>query len=44
VWICRGEVFGKKDLSPNFTQQKETGRGNNAGGKRFRNRKSNNRN
>jgi small subunit ribosomal protein S3 len=40
VWICRGEVFGKKDLTPNFTQAKETGRNNN-GGKRFRNRKSN---
>ena len=23
VWICRGEVFGKKDLAPNFTQAKE---------------------
>lgn len=40
VWICRGEIFGKKDLTPNFTQTKETGR-NNAGGKRFRNRKNN---
>ena len=41
VWICRGEVFGKKDLAPNFSQSKETGRGNNGGGRRFRNRKSN---
>lgn len=40
VWICRGEKFGKQDLTPNFTQSKESGRGNN-GGKRFRNRKSN---
>ena len=24
VWICRGEVYGKKDLAPNFTKQKET--------------------
>lgn len=40
VWICRGEIFGKKDLTPNFTQTKETGR-NNGGGKRFRNRKNN---
>jgi small subunit ribosomal protein S3 len=40
VWICRGEVFGKKDLAPNFSQTKETGRSNN-GGRRFRNRKSN---
>jgi len=23
VWICRGEVFGKKDLAPNFAQQKD---------------------
>jgi small subunit ribosomal protein S3 len=23
VWICRGEVFGKKDLAPNFAQAKE---------------------
>ncbi|MCQ2213121.1 MAG: 30S ribosomal protein S3 [Bacteroidaceae bacterium] len=42
VWICRGEKFGKQDLTPNFTQQKESGRGNNnGGGRRFRNRKSN---
>ena len=26
VWICRGEVYGKKDLAPNFAQTKETGR------------------
>jgi len=28
VWICRGEVYGKRDLAPNFgiaTQQKRTG-------------------
>lgn len=25
VWICRGEVYGKKDLAPNFTQQAEKG-------------------
>ena len=31
VWICRGEVYGKKDLAPNFTASKESGRsGNNA--------------
>lgn len=23
VWICRGEVFGKRDLSPNFTANKD---------------------
>ncbi len=45
VWICRGEKFGKQDLTPNFSQPKETGRGgNNGGGRRFRNRKPNNRN
>ncbi len=26
VWICRGEVYGKKDLAPNFTQKQENGR------------------
>ena len=25
VWICRGEVYGKKDLAPNFSKQKESG-------------------
>ncbi len=26
VWICRGEVYGKKDLAPNFAQEKSLGR------------------
>ena len=44
VWICRGEKFGKQDLTPHFSQQKEAARpNNNGGGRRFRNRKSNNR-
>jgi small subunit ribosomal protein S3 len=45
VWICRGEVYGKKDLAPNFTQTKENGRGNggNNGGRNFRGKKNNNR-
>jgi small subunit ribosomal protein S3 len=45
VWICRGEVYGKKDLAPNFTQTKEQGRGfgGNGGGKNFRRQKNNNR-
>jgi len=31
VWICRGEVYGKRDLAPNFTASKEAGRpGNNS--------------
>jgi small subunit ribosomal protein S3 len=25
VWICKGEVYGKRDLAPNFTVAKETG-------------------
>ena len=40
--ICRGEVYGKVDLAPNFTQEKSNGRsngGNNGGGRRFRNKK-----
>lgn len=28
VWICKGEVYGKRDLAPNFTQEKSTGRNN----------------
>ncbi len=30
VWICKGEVYGKRDLSPNFGQQK--GKGGQKGG------------
>lgn len=30
VWICKGEVYGKRDLAPNFQQDKEP-RGNFAG-------------
>lgn len=41
VWICRGEVFGKKDLTPNFTQQKENRGGGQQGNRRPRNRKNN---
>ena len=44
VWICRGEIYGKKDLAPSFTSSKET-RGNNGGGmgakKGFKKQKSN---
>ena len=47
VWICRGEIYGKRDLAPNFTQNKENSRpnngGNNNGGRKFRNKKNNNR-
>ena len=31
VWICRGEVYGKKDLAPQFTSNSKEGRGNNNG-------------
>lgn len=26
VWICKGEVYGKRDLSPNFQTKKDSGR------------------
>ncbi|WP_302749984.1 30S ribosomal protein S3 [uncultured Prevotella sp.] len=40
VWICRGEIYGKVDLTPNFTQEKSnSGR---QGGKPRGNRKRNN--
>jgi small subunit ribosomal protein S3 len=33
VWICRGEVFGKRDLSPNIGLMKDKGKGgDNRGG------------
>ena len=44
VWICRGEVYGKRDLAPNFTN---TGERRSGGGERrerrggFRNKKNN---
>ncbi len=44
VWICRGEVYGKKDLAPNFAQSKDTPRGSANGRDRgFRRKKNNNR-
>lgn len=39
VWICRGEVYGQRDLAPNFAQEKSNGRPN---GKARVNRKRNN--
>ena len=30
VWICRGEVYGKRDLTPNFAASKEMNRNGNA--------------
>ena len=43
VWICRGEVYGKRDLAPNFTPEKETGRKGENNNRKFRNKKNNNR-
>lgn len=46
VWICRGEVYGKKDLAPNFTPEKEKGRRDNGrreGGRPNRNKRNSNR-
>jgi len=37
VWICRGEVYEKRDLAPSFTSSKEVGRRNDAGGNREKN-------
>ena len=41
VWICRGEVYGKVDLAPNFAQEKQANRagGGNRDGRKFRNKK-----
>lgn len=40
VWICRGEIYGKVDLTPNFTHEKSNG--GRQGGKPRGNRKRNN--
>ena len=43
VWICRGEVYGKQDLTPNFTQDKtNTGRPNGGRNSGRGNRRRNN--
>ena len=34
VWICRGEVYGKRDLAPNFTSTPKEGRPAGAGAPR----------
>lgn len=46
VWICRGEVYEKRDLAPNFTAAKETprrgrypGARNDRGGRGFKKRR-----
>ena len=42
VWICRGEVYGKRDLAPNFSQEKSNNNRGNGGndGRKFRNKKN----
>ena len=42
VWICRGEVYGKRDLTPNFAQEKNNGGRSNGRNGRGGNRKRNN--
>jgi len=43
VWICRGEVYGKRDLAPSFASNSKEGRGASNGSRRggFRNNKKN---
>lgn len=43
VWICRGEVYGKRDLSPSFVNTDKGGRSNGPRGKKggFRDKKNN---
>jgi len=36
VWICKGEVFGKRDLSAHFTPQRQQGKGKPHGGGQHR--------
>ena len=43
VWICRGEVYGKRDLAPNFSQEKQGGSRSNGRQGRGGRRRSNNR-
>ena len=42
VWICRGEIFGKVDLAPNFAQETSMGRSAQGGRRERGNRKRNN--
>ena len=43
VWICRGEVYGDRDLTPNFAQEKQNGGSNNGRGSRGNRKRNNNR-
>ncbi|NOZ36270.1 MAG: 30S ribosomal protein S3 [Chlorobi bacterium] len=38
VWICRGEKFGKQDLTPNFSKQTKKGSHHRSGGPKRRRR------
>lgn len=42
VWICRGEIYNKVDLAPNFAQEKDSRRPNNDRRDRRRGRRRNN--
>ncbi len=39
VWICRGEIYGKPDLTPDTENKDKRGGGNNAGGQSPRRRR-----
>jgi len=43
VWICRGEVYGDCDLTPNFSQDKHNGGSNIGRGNRGNRKRNNNR-
>ena len=45
VWICRGEVYGKRDLTPQYTANSKEGARQGGGARKggFRNKKNNNR-
>ena len=43
VWICRGEVYGKRDLAPSFAQEKQSGRPMGGGKPRGGRKRNNNR-
>ncbi len=43
VWICKGEVYGKRDLAPNFTSNNDRRQGGNDRRRGFRKSKNNNR-
>ena len=42
VWICRGEIYGKQELSPNFSQEKANNSRSNSGRNGRGNRRRNN--